>query len=347
MTDFLLFASERYGIPVLQPLAQALVRAGHVPYWFGGGKLRGTHLDGAQTMDSIAAVRALRPRAVFVAANSVPHFLPGAKVQLFHGFNVEKRDGSRGHFRVRGMFDLYCTQGPATTAPFTELARQLGHFAVVETGWTKLDPLFAADDEDFAGAANGRPVVLYATTFTERLSSAPALHAQIEQLVARGDRYWLLSLHPKCPRELIERYRALAGPHARFVEPEELVRAERAAQLLVCDTSSVIAECVVQGKPVVTFRNRAPQPWMIDIGAPDELDIAIERALHADAGAREALAREAERIHPWRDGRSSERVIAATQALLEGRLGALKPKPANLWRKLQMRWDWRWFGRAD
>ena len=274
----------------------------------------------------------------------MPHFLPGAKVQLFHGFNVEKRDGKRGHFRVRGLFDLYCTQGPATTAPFVDLARELGHFAVVETGWTKLDPLFAPGDEDFAQAANGRPIVLYATTFTERLSSAPALFAQIAQLVARGDRYWLLSLHPKCPRELIERYRALVGPNACFVEPESLVQAERAAQMLVCDTSSVIAECVVQGKPVVTFRNRAPQPWMIDINVAQDLDAAIERALQPDADARAALAREAERIHPWRDGRSSERVIAATHALLEGRLGALKPKPGNLWRKLQMRWDWRWFG---
>lgn len=346
MSAFLLFASERYGIAVLQPLVQALRRTGHEPYWFGGGKLRGTPLEGARTLDSIAAVRALRPQAVFVAANSVPHFFPGAKVQLFHGFNVEKRDGSRGHFRVRGLFDLYCTQGPATTAPFAELARELGHFAVVETGWPKLDPLFAEGDEALARDAAGRAVVLYASTFTERLSSAPALYGEIARLVARGDRYWLLSLHPKCPRELIERYRALAGPHARFVEPEELVQAERAAAMLVCDTSSVIAECVVQGKPVVTFRNRAPQPWMLDIGEAHELDVAVARALQADAPWRAALAREAERIHPWRDGRSSERVIAATQALLDGRLGALKPKPRNLWRKLQMRWDWGWYGGA-
>ena len=65
---------------------------------------------------------ALRPRAVFSAANDVPGFIAGAKVQLFHGFNVEKRSDTRGHFRVRGQFDLYCTQGPATTGPFQALA---------------------------------------------------------------------------------------------------------------------------------------------------------------------------------------------------------------------------------
>ena len=92
------------------------------------------------------AAVALRPRAVFSAANWVPTFVSGAKVQVFHGFNVEKRDEARGHFRVRGLFDLYCTQGPATTARFSELAAREGHFKVVETGWPKLDPVFRGED---------------------------------------------------------------------------------------------------------------------------------------------------------------------------------------------------------
>jgi CDP-glycerol glycerophosphotransferase (TagB/SpsB family) len=277
----------------------------------------------------------------------VPHVIPGAKVQVFHGFNVEKRDGDRGHFRIRGLFDLYCTQGPATTKPFQALAAQHGHFAVVETGWPKLDPLFSAENADRDKRCKQRkPVVLYAATFTERLTSAPHLYDTIAALVRRGDRHWLLSLHPKCPADLIARYRALACEHARFVEPEELVMAERAADVLICDTSSVIPECVVQGEPVVTFRNRSPRPWMLDIAQPEELDAAIERAIHADADWRRALALEAARIHPWRDGRSSERVIAATEALLDGRLGPLAPKPRNAWRKLQIRWDLGWFGPA-
>jgi CDP-glycerol glycerophosphotransferase (TagB/SpsB family) len=114
--------------------------------------------------------------------------------------------------------------------------------------------------------------------------------------------------------------------------------------VLVCDTSSVIPECVVQGKPVVTFHNRAPQPWMLDIDTPDQLDGAIDRALAADGRWHAALAQEAARIHPWRDGRSSERVIAATEDLLAGRLGTLAPKPRNLWRKLRIRWDLGWLG---
>ena len=349
MNAFVLFATERYGLPVLEPLARALAAAGGSAYWFGAGGARGLSLPGAEPLASVSAVRALRPRAVFCAANWVPHFFPGAKVQVFHGFNVAKRSDDRGHFRIRGLFDLYCTQGPATTAPFQALAARHGHFAVAETGWCKLDPLFRAAGVDTAALRDGhggRPVVLYASTFTPALSSAATLYEEIARLVARGDRYWLLSLHPKCPPGLVARYRALAGANARLVEPEELVAAEAAADLLVCDTSSVIAECVVLGKPVVTFRNRRPQPWMFDITAVADLDHAVTRATYPQAAWREALRREAARIHPWRDGRSSERVIAATAALLDGALAARRPKPRNAWRKLRMRWQLGWLGRA-
>ena len=230
----------------------------------------------------MAQAVALRPRAVFSAANDVPPFVAGAKVQLFHGFNVEKREDARGHFRVRGLFDLYCTQGPATTAPFRELAQRHGHFAVVETGWPKLDPLFGAEDARrrarCARPRSGRPIVMFASTFTERLSAAPHLFDAIAAEVARGDRYWLLTLHPKCAPALFERYRALAGPNAAFFETEQLVSAQRAADVLLADTTSVVSEFVVQRKPVVTFRNRAPKPHMIDFDDP-------ARAA-GDAGAR-------------------------------------------------------------
>ena len=81
MNAFVLFATERYGLPVLEPLARALAAAGGRAYWFGAGGARGLSLPGAEPLASVSAVRALRPRAVFCAANWVPHFFPGAKVQ--------------------------------------------------------------------------------------------------------------------------------------------------------------------------------------------------------------------------------------------------------------------------
>lgn len=339
MRRYLLFATELYALPILRPLAQAIRAGGDEVVWCVPAALAAYLRTDEHRVNGVHEVRAFNPQAVFSSNNWVPHFFPGVKVQVFHGFNVEKRAPDRGHFRIRSLFDLYCTQGPATTGPFRELAAQHRHFAVVETGWPKLDPLFAADAVAVADVhpSDGRPVVMYAATFTEDLSSARALHAEIAAQVARGDRYWLLTLHPKTDAELVARYRALAGPNASYFEAVDLVAMMRAADVLVSDTSSVVSEFVVQGKPVITFRNRAPKPHMLDIADPARLEPSLQVALAPSADLLERLSAYAAQIHPQRDGRSSERVIAAANALVLGEIGTLAPKPRNLWRKLQGR----------
>jgi CDP-glycerol glycerophosphotransferase (TagB/SpsB family) len=339
MRRYLLFATELYALPILRPLAAAIRASGGEAAWFLPDPVAAHLRHDEPRLHDARAVSAWAPRAVLAASNWVPHFFPGRKVQLFHGFNVEKRDAARGHFRIRGLFDLYCTQGPATTGPFEELARVHRHFAVVETGWPKLDPLLAPEDGSASGLrpGDGRPVVLYGSTFTEHLTSAPALYEEIARQVSRGDRYWLLTLHPKADPRWVAGYRALVGPNARFVESDALVSALRVADVLVCDTSSVVSEFIVQRKPVVTFRNRAPKPCMLDITEPSELEGALRQAFTPSAALLSELDASADAIHPWRDGCSSERVLDAVEQLLAGRFGALEPKPVNFWRKLQIR----------
>ncbi|KAG1175093.1 hypothetical protein G6F35_016597 [Rhizopus arrhizus] len=92
--------------------------------------------------------------------------------------------------------------------------------------------------------------------------------------------------------------------------------AQRAADVLVSDTSSIVSEFIVQHKPVVTFRNRVPKPHMIDFSDPAQLPAMLQRALHPDAALQAEIVRYADAIHPYRDGRSSERVIAATEDFL-------------------------------
>ena len=121
----------------------------------------------------------------------------------------------------------------------------------------------------------------------------------------------------------------------------------RAADVLVCDTSSVVSEFVVQRKPVVTFRNRAPKEHMIDITDPADLEGALQRAFAPTAALRAELAAYADLIHPWRDGRSSERVLGAARDFLGGRFGDLARKPVNVWRRLQIRSRLRKFGSAS
>lgn len=351
MADYLLFATERYALPILQPLADALQGEGHAVHaWLVGGAC-GARLGGGvrHLFDPREAVRLL-PRAVFSAANEVPTFVAGTKVQLFHGFNVQKRDSARGHFRLRGLFDLYCTQGPATTGPFKALAAGAGHFHVVETGWPKLDPVFGPETQAVQALrahAGQRGIVMFASTFTERLSAAPHLYEAIAAQVAEGRRYWILTLHPKCAPDLVARFRALAGPNAAFVEPEQLVDAQRAADVLLADTTSVVSEFVVQRKPVVTFRNRAPQAHMIDFDDPSLLPDMLERAFAPGPALVAALAAYADSIHPYRDGRSSQRVIAAAEAAANGDLGPLRRRPlAALYRGLQIRRELGYWGPA-
>jgi len=340
----LLFGTERYAVPILAPLARAIrARGGDCAWCLPGVQ---TELDDpAPRLGSMAAARAYGARSILCAANVLPPALPGVKVQLFHGFSVGKRSPERGHYRVRGLFDLYCTQGPDTTLPFQALAREHGHFLVEETGWPKLDPLFrgelAGEIADLRARAAGRPVVAFGSTFTESLSAAPHLFEQVARLVAGGRWYWLLTLHPKCAPALQHRYRSLAGEHARFVESERMLALLGAADVLVADTSSIVSEFLTTRRPVVAFRHRHPDPAMFDLQAPDALPQAIERALAPDAAWRAAIERHADRIHPGRDGHASERVLAATHAVVTGERRAPRRKPWHPLRRLQLAWRFR------
>ena len=50
-----------------------------------------------------------------------------------------------------------------------------------------------------------------------------------------------------------------------------------------------------------------------------------------------AIEEHAKQTHPYVDGRSSERVLDAVDALVQKGLGHLKPKPRNLIRHMKMR----------
>lgn len=349
MAEFLLFATERYALPILQPIADRLQAQGHsVAAWFVDGAA-GARLAGEVRPVDLADAVVTDWRAVITAANWVPPFLAGAKVQVFHGFDVEKRRPERGHYRIRGLFDLYCTQGPATTARFTALSHTHGGFAAVETGWPKLDPLFReapARALELRANAGERPVVLFASTFSHRLSAAPRLLDVVAAEVRRGDHFWLLTLHPKCAPELVDAYRRLAGPNACFVETEEIPAALRVANVLVADTTSVTSEFAVLGKPVITFRNAAPKSFMFDFDEPSDLRRMLGMAFAGDPVRAAATAAYAAAIHPYRDGASADRVIEAIEALIAGRLGRRRRAWTDGLRALRIRAHLGYWGSA-
>jgi CDP-glycerol glycerophosphotransferase (TagB/SpsB family) len=326
-----------YSFSIIRPLQRAIVERGDEAAWFldDPRKLSPYLKPEEKCLKTVAAVKAYDPAAVFVPGNMVPDFFPGIKVELFHGFHARKRSNERGHFRVRNFFDLYCTQGPDTTGPFQELADKFGFFEVKETGWPKMDPLFSESATPPAG--KDRPVILMTSTFTPRLSAAPVLFETIRRL-ARNDQWeWVVNFHPKMDAAVFKAYQSIKSDNFRFVVTDDIIPLLKTADLMVSDTSSVISEFILLHKPVVTFNNRSPGPHLINITAPFELESAIERGLSRPDPLMKEIRAYSDWIHPFRDGRSSIRVLEATDSLIDRGRGHLRQKPLNLMRRLKIR----------
>ena len=335
----LFFVTKLYGYAIARPVQEAIRRRGDEAAWFVHG-VSGDYLRPEERrLETVVQVMEYRPEVVFACSNWVPDFFPGAKVQLFHGFNAEKRDEHVGHFRIRGWFDLYCTQGPSTTPRFQELARQHGHFRAMETGWSKVDPLFRPGVSSNLREQLGieRPIILYTSTFSRRLTGAPHLLETIARLARLGRWHWLVNLHPKMDPQIVAQYRALQGENLTFIESDDIIPLLKAADVMVSDTSSVVFEFMLQDKPVVTFRHRNPGEHILDIQDPCELERAIETALDRPARLMSAVRNYSDWLHPYRDGNSSERVLDATGSFLADGYGKLARKPLNLMRRLAIR----------
>jgi CDP-glycerol glycerophosphotransferase (TagB/SpsB family) len=330
---YLLYGSERYALAILRPLQAAIRARDDVAVWFfdgpGGEEL---HAD-EPWLRTTREVRAFDPRAVLTSSNAVPHFFPGVKTEVFHGFDA----GKPRHIYVRGFFDLYCTTGPGDTAAFEAEARKLGHFAVRETGWPKLDPFMRVHGADQPPPVRAQPVILYHSTFSPSWSAAPILYDTVRELSRSGRWRWIVALHPKTAPETVARYRALANEYLRFSEEDNILDLFPQVDLMISDTSSALNEFLLTYKPVITFRNRRPGPQLIDIDAPQKLLPAIESALSRPQELMRHIRAYADSIHPYRDGRSSERVLDAVESFIAQGARNPRAKPRNWWRKLKIR----------
>lgn len=328
---YLLYGSEQYALAILRPLQEAIRARGDLVAWFFDGPGAADLVAGEQLLTA-SEVRAWNPLAVISSSNAVPHFFPGVKVETFHGFDA----GKPRHIYIRGFFDLYCTTGPRDTARFNEIAKKLGHFSVTETGWPKLDPFMRAISGPLPDL-HRPPTILYHSTFSPSWSAADILYEEVKRLSRDGRWRWIVTFHPKMNAQTRERYLALQNEHLHFARNDNILELFPLVDLMCSDTSSALNEFLLTGKPVVTFKNRRPGPQLIDIDDPAQFEPAIEKALARPAELLRAIREEADALHPYRDGRSSERVLDAIDAFVASGGRNRRPKPSNLWRKLKIR----------
>jgi len=333
---FLLYTSYSYGIPILRPLQTELLKRGFEVAWFIEHESCKQNLKEDETILNKSGVAHYKPSIIFVAANEVPHFFTGVKVQIFHGFNVSKRSDFKGHFRIRGLFDLYCTQGPSTSIPFKILEKKHKHFKVVETGWSKMDALFPILDNN----NNKKPVILFASTFTKSLSIAhnSSVFAILEKLVKDKKYDWIFTMHPKMDQKIVAKFKKLATENSiPFVEEYDNLDHLKNADVLLTDTSSIITEFIIQQKPVITFNNRKPKPHLINITDANKIQEAIKTALNQPDNLMRHIKEFTELEHPYFDGKSSERVINASLNFFDSKeILNLKSKPVNWIRKYKI-----------
>lgn len=331
---YLLYIAQNYSYAILRPLQAAILGRGDDVKWFvHGDEVNQSYFEeDEQRLGSVEEVIAYQPDAVFVPGNIVPDFIPGLKVQVFHGFNAGKVSDKRGHFNIRGFFDLYCTQGENTTLPFLQLAQKHQHFSVAETGWPAIDPLY-----NYTPVANAKPTVLLCSTFSRNFTCAPHLFEQVKRLSETGRWNWLVQFHPKMDKAIVDQYKGIQNEHLTFVETDNVLPLLQKADVMVCDTSSVLIMFLLLGKPVVTFKTARPKDYLLDFDKPTELEQHIETALTHPEPLMTKIAEYKQQTHPYEDGKSAERVLAAVDERLAGLYKPAKRKPLNLLRRFKIR----------
>ncbi|MDN6319344.1 MAG: CDP-glycerol glycerophosphotransferase family protein [Marinobacter sp.] len=343
MRKYLFFVNQPYSYSILRPLQSEIRRRGDEVAWFVAGCSASPLKPDEHRLKTVREVQAYGADATFVPGDWVPYFFPGIKVEVFHGMARNKRghksEDDSDHYRIRGWFDLYCTHAERDTEKFQALSRELGHFSVTKTGWPKLDPLLSGAHCGERVRADGEPpTVFFASTFSRSVTCAPQLADKIEALSKSGNWRFIVTLHPKMEEDVVERYRSMQSSNLKFVESDEdLIPLLSNADIMLCDTSSIMFEFMFLQRPVVTFRTKMPGPYLIDVQHVEQLESELKRASERPESLLAAQNQLCRDLHEFQDGRSSERVLDAVETFLLEQKGTLKPKPRNLLRKLKVR----------
>jgi len=338
LTKFLFYISQDYSFSILRPIQEVLLARGDEVRWFIEGNNVNTAFfsKNEYLIESASKIFTYNPDVVIAPSNSIPTFLPGLKVAVFHGFDAGKLDnrGNNDHFKVRGCFDLYCTQGPNTTSKFNELKKKYENFNVIETGWSTFDALFKPIN---TVRKNVQPTIFLGSTFSKRLTQAKYIFPQVKRLSETMDWKWIVSLHPKSDPSVIEMYKSIENKNLTYNATDDLIPILQEADIMIGDTSSALTMFTIQNKPAVTVKNIDEKPHLLNITDSADLQSAIEKALsYPDELMKNILEYNAQ-THPYTDGISSIRVVKAIDDVLANKYPLTKTKPMNILTDIKFR----------
>ncbi|MCT4630331.1 CDP-glycerol glycerophosphotransferase family protein [Winogradskyella sp.] len=316
-----LFCLNNYAFAILNPIKEVLVEKNHDFIWFVAPKIRNNFpYNSEPNTSSIKDIKAYKSDVIFAPGNEVPYFLRGLKTQIFHGLAGEKK----GHFRIRQYFDLYLTQGPYFTNRFNELKEEHKDFDVIETGWPKLDMYFknldelAVEKEKLKTEHNAKTIILYAPTFSPKLTSAPHLLEEIKKLSDEKNHLILLKFHPLMAEEWVEKYKQLANNTNNIIYQNEkdITKFLIMADLIISDTSSVVYEFLLLDKPAITFNSISGNIVWKDLKTYQNLSEEVLDTLKNDTRAdlRKSIIQD---YHPYNDGKSALRMVEAVETYLK------------------------------
>jgi len=336
----ILFCINPYAFGILKPLHDELIKRGDDVLWFIPKKIESgfPYKNEVKVSDSIKELYDFKSDAIFVPGNEVPHFLTGVKVQVFHGLAGEKK----GHFRIRNYFDLYLTQGPYFTERFTELSKKFKDFEVIETGWCKLDTLFQnhalyKEERDILLSKHGKKnLVLFAPTFSPSLTCAMIAKDEIFKIADKEDIFLQIKFHDLMNPQVTEEYKRMAGlrSNVQIVNDRNILKYMIMADFMISDTSSVVYEFILLNKPVITINSHSDNINWCDIANPSYLSSVFEKELKED-NFRSARGNTIDQYHPYTDGNSSARMIAAVENYIQ-RNGIPNKRKINIYRRYLM-----------
>ena len=220
-----------------------------------------------------------------------------------------------------------------------ELSLKYGDFEVLETGWPRQDWIaehrndFNQEREQLLKQYGKQQIVLYAPTFSPKLTSLPLIKDNLVKLSKQKDVLLLMKFHPLTRQEWVDEYKALAAQYDNivYVDDYSVTKYMLMADVMISDTSSTIYAFLLLDKPVVTLNAISKDVYWKNINNPDELCSAIdevqENQKYIDL-RKWVIAN----YDPYTDGQVARRMLEGVRDYIR-RKGVPARRKLNLWRR--------------